>query len=101
MTLLPECRAGSGCAPGRRSLFGWRVSPVLPLVLGTLGGLAVTWIFDVAMVSALVHGKRPDAGHVQGWPLVVMVWCYLPILLWGPLVIASSWGHWLCRRRFG
>ncbi|MEL4356819.1 MULTISPECIES: hypothetical protein [unclassified Luteococcus] len=87
--------------PWGRSLFGWRVPPALPLVLGTLGGLAVTWIFNISMVSAIAHGKRPDAGHVQGCPLVVMVWCYLPLLLWGPLVIASAWGHWRIRREGG
>lgn len=84
--------------PWGSRLFGRRVPPVVPLVLGTLGGLAVTWLFNISMVIALAHGRRPDAGHVQGGPLVVMVWCYLPILLWGPLVIASSWGHWHWRR---
>ncbi|MEL4506316.1 hypothetical protein AAEX63_15630 [Luteococcus sp. H138] len=84
--------------PWGRRLFGWRVPPELPLVLGTLGGLAVTWIFNVSMVSAIAHGKRPDAGHVQGWSLVIMVWCYLPVLLWGPLVVAAAWGHWRLRR---
>lgn len=84
--------------PWGTRLFGWRIPPALPLVLGNLGGLAVTWLFNISMVSALAHGKRPDAGHVQGWPLVVMVWCYLPILLWGPLVIASAWGYWSFRR---
>ncbi len=80
------------------TLFGRRVPPTLPLALGTAGGLAVTWIFNISMVSAIAQGSRPDAGHVAGWPLVIMVWCYLPILLWGPLVIASSWGHWYHRR---
>lgn len=84
--------------PWGERLRGWRVPPAVPLVLGTLGGLAVTWIFPITMVASIAHGKRPDAGLVSGWPLVVMVWCYLPLLLWGPLVVASSWGYWRCRR---
>ncbi|RRD05785.1 hypothetical protein EII34_06140 [Arachnia propionica] len=84
--------------PWGTTLFGRQVPPILPLVLGTAGGVAVTWIFNISMVAAIAQGSRPDAGLVSGWPLVIMVWCYLPILLWGPLVVASSWGHWHHRR---
>lgn len=84
--------------PWGERLGSWRIPVALPVVLACLGGLALIWIFDISMVSAISHGKRPDAGHMSGWPLVIMVWCYLPILLWGPLVIASAWGYARCRR---
>lgn len=83
--------------PWGERLLGWSVPRWLPVVLGTAGGLAVIWLFNISMVAGMVHGKRPDAGHVEGWPLFVMIWCYLPILLWGPLVLASVWGYWRAR----
>lgn len=84
--------------PWGTALFGVRVPPILPLVLGTAGGLAVIVIFNIRMVASIALGFRPDGGLVSGWPLVILVWCYLPILLWGPLVVAASWGHWNVRR---
>lgn len=75
--------------PWGSRLFG-RAVPVVPVVVaGVLGGLAVTWLFDIGMVTAIAQGRRPDAGLVGGWPFVVMVACYLPILLWGPFVLVS------------
>ena len=79
--------------PWGERVLGRRVPVALPVILGSLGGLAVIWLFNISMVWALVHGRRPDAGHTSGAPLFVMVWCYLPILLWGPLVLASVWGY--------
>lgn len=76
---------------------GWSIPRWLPLVLGVLGGLAVIWIFNISMVSAIAMGQRPDAGHMSGWPFVVLIWCYLPILLWGPAVIAAAIGYWRAR----
>ncbi len=85
--------------PWGEQLFGRRV-PLMPVLLvATLGGLAVVWLFDVLMVSALVAGQRPDAGLVSGAALVVLVACYAPILLWGPLELLATVGYWLRRRR--
>lgn len=84
--------------PWGERLFGWRIPRVLPTLAGLLGGLVVTWLFNVAMVSAVVFGHRPDGGTISGWPLAVMVWCYLPLLLWGPLVVMSACGYWWARR---
>lgn len=80
--------------------FRGRWVPALPVVaLGALGGGAVTAIFDVAMVTALVQGHRPDGGYVHDGALAVMVACYLPIFLWGPLTLAATAGY--ARRRLG
>lgn len=70
----------------------------LPVVLGTLGGLAVTYLFTVSMVVGLAQGQRPDQGLVNGWPLVVMVLCYAPIVLWGPLVLVAVTAYTRRRR---
>lgn len=75
--------------------------PVVPvLVVATVGGLAVVWLFDVSMVGALLAGHRPDAGLVSGAPLAVMVACYAPILLWGPLELVATAGYGLRRLRY-
>lgn len=81
--------------PWGETLFGRRV-PVLPVVVvAALGGLLVTFIFDVWMLSAVLTGMRPDRGLVSGGALAVMVACYAPILAWGPLELPlwNSWGH--------
>lgn len=85
--------------PWGERFLGRRV-PLTPVVVAaTLGGLAVVWIFDVSMVGALLAGQRPDAGLVSGVPLAVMVACYAPLLLWGPLELLATVGYWLRRRR--
>lgn len=53
--------------PWGERLFGWRIPRLLPVIAGACGGLAV------------------------------MVWCYLPVLLWGPLVLATVWSYWRAR----
>ncbi|UZJ23645.1 hypothetical protein RHODO2019_10500 [Rhodococcus antarcticus] len=84
--------------PWGERLLGRRVPLAPVLVVATLGGLAVVWLFDISMVGALLSGQRPDAGLVSGLPLAVMVTCYAPILLWGPLELAATAGYGLRRR---
>lgn len=84
--------------PWGERFLGRRVPLVPVLVAATLGGLAVTWLFDISMVHALLTGHRPDAGLVSGVPLTVMFACYAPILLWGPLELAAAAGYGLRRR---
>lgn len=85
--------------PWGERFLGRRV-PITPvLVVATLGGLAVVWLFDIGIIGALLAGQRPDAGLVSGVPLAIMVACYAPILLWGPLELLATVGYWLRRRR--
>jgi len=85
--------------PWGERFLGRRVPLAPVLIVATLGGLTVVWIFDVWMVGALLAGQRPDADLVSGVPLAVMVACYAPILLWGPLELLATVGYWLRRRR--
>ena len=78
---------------------GRRVPVVLVLIIAALGGLAVVWLFDVSLLSAIAAGQRPDDGRVSGLPLTVMVACYVPVFLWGPLELVATVGYWLRRRR--
>lgn len=68
---------------------GVEVPRWLPIGLGALGGVAVTFLFTVSSVVGLAQGHRPDQGLVHGWALVVMVLCYAPTVLWGPLELAA------------
>lgn len=76
-----------------------RSVPMVPAtVAGVLGGLAVIWLFDISLPRALLAGQRPDGGRMSGSGLVVMIACYTPLLLWGPLVLATTVGYWRLRR---
>ncbi len=84
--------------PWGERLFGRRVPLVPVVIVATLGGLAVVWFFDISLVGALLAGQRPDNGLVSGVPLAVMVACYAPILLWGPLELLATAGYAQRRR---
>lgn len=80
--------------PWGEVFLGRRVPRVPVVAAGILGGLAVTWLFTISMVTQVLTGHRPDAGHVHGVPLAVMVACYLPIVFWGPLELAATYAFW-------
>lgn len=69
------------------------IPPWLPIVLGAIGGLIVTYLFTISLTVSLAMGQRPDAGLLQGGALLVMVLAYLPIFFWGPLVLAAVVGY--------
>lgn len=85
--------------PWGEHVHGRRVPLTPVLIVAALGGLAVVWLFDVSLLSALVAGQRPDDGLVSGAPLAVMVACYAPVFLWGPLELLATIGYGIRRRR--
>ncbi|NHN54812.1 hypothetical protein G9U51_03315 [Calidifontibacter sp. DB0510] len=85
--------------PWGEQIRGIRVPRALPIGVGTAGGLAVTYLFTIDLVWKLAHGQRPDEGLVQGGALVVLLACYAPIVLWGPLELVSVAGYALRTRR--
>lgn len=85
--------------PWGERLLGRRVPLTPVLIVAFVGALAVVWLFDISMASALLAGQRPDAGLVSGMPLAVMVACYVPVFLWGPLELIATVGYWLRRRQ--
>jgi hypothetical protein len=86
--------------PWGERLLGRRVPLAPVLVVATLGGLAVTWLFTIAMTTQVLTGHRPDAGLVSGIPLAIMVACYVPILAWGPLELVATAGYWMRRAAY-
>lgn len=70
----------------------------VPVVLGTLGGLAMTWLFSVQLFIGILLGGRPDQGTVTGIHFVVMLVVYAPMVLFGPLTLVAVAGYAQRRR---
>ncbi|MER5648307.1 hypothetical protein [Streptosporangium sp. NPDC002524] len=88
--------------PGLR---GRRVPTSAALVPATLGAvvLTVTWTAAfLAIFAGVTLGGRPlDPGFPArggGWEAGIFYVCYLPLLLWGPLLAAVSHAYWRRRR---
>ena len=83
--------------PWGENVLGVRINRRLPIVLGTLGGLAMTYLFTIAPVVVILAGQRADQGTVQGVPFTMMLIAYAPMALFGPLTLAAVVGY--ARRR--
>lgn len=74
---------------------GRRVAPFAAIVPAALGSVAL------ALIWAYAFRAFPDIGSLEfagpGWHVLVVV-CYLPLLLWAPLLAAVTWAYWLRRR---
>lgn len=82
--------------PAALPFVGGRRPPVLAVVgLATVGAVLVTGIGVVSAASwEQVSGF---AGRTRTPGGLLMIACYLPALLWGPLLLAVTWAYW--RRR--
>ena len=76
-------------------LGGRRVPPAAPVVPATLGGVLLTMIWVFALSG--VFTGRLDEITGTGWR-ILMIACYLPALLWGPMLLWVTW-HYHGRRR--
>lgn len=83
--------------PWGERIFGFEIPCWMPVFIGALGGVAVTVLFTVWLPLSLMTGARPDQGLVHDGPLVLMILCYAPITLWGPLELAAVTAY--ARRR--
>jgi hypothetical protein len=75
-------------------LGGRRVPPAAAVVPATLGGVMLTFIWVFALMG--VFTGRLDEMTGAGWR-ALMIACYLPALLWGPLLLWVTW-HYHRRR---
>jgi hypothetical protein len=84
---------------------GRRVPPVLATVVAAAGAVALTIIWTFATVNFFALTVFGTAGEgfafVNGWWEALLVACYLPLLLWGPLLLAVTWAYFRRRTRPG
>lgn len=73
---------------------GRRVPPVAATALAATGAVALTAIWTYATVGYVADtvSGAPEQGFVfsGGWWEVLIVACYLPLLLWGPLLLVLT-----------
>lgn len=82
--------------PWGERLAGVRIPRWFPVVAGGLGAAAVTWLFTINLTRQIltgVHDRIPMGAFARATELA----CYLPILLWGPLLAVAVVGY--ARRR--
>jgi hypothetical protein len=66
-------------------LGGRRIPPAAVVAPATAGGILLTFIWTFAVVRLFVATVEGFIGGTGWW--VLMVSCYLPALLWGPLLL--------------
>ncbi|MEU1686350.1 hypothetical protein [Micromonospora sp. NPDC005707] len=69
---------------------GRRVPPPFAVTVATVGAVALTLIWGYAAWGVPTHGN--DLGFTPtGFALLVA--CYAPLLLWGPVLLAVTWSY--------
>jgi hypothetical protein len=81
--------------PGRLPLVGGRrVPPRAASTTAALGAVALTVLWGYAAVSFVVRTVLGPPGtgltFTNGWWEALLVGCYAPLLLWGPLLLALA-----------
>lgn len=86
--------------PWGSELFGRRIPTALVVTLGVIGSLLLILIFTIWMPYGVLATPKEDglAQFIDGGPLILMVACYIPLLVWGPLLLAAVYGYWRRRR---
>jgi len=72
-----------------------RVPPYAAITAATVGGIALVAIWTFAFRDVFM-GHLPLRFAGDGWA-ALMVGCYAPLQLWGPLLLVLTWAYW--RRR--
>ena len=77
-------------------LGGRRVAPYAAIIPATLGSLALIAIWDYYAFRDVFTGTPILNFANDGWA-ALMLTCYVPLILWGPLLLVLTWGY--SRRR--
>jgi len=82
-------------------LGGRRVPPRSTTLVAATGALALTaiWTFATVNFFRLTLAGTPGQGleFTNAWWEALVIACYVPLLLWGPLLLAITWAYY--RRR--
>ena len=86
--------------PARVPVLGGRRIPTLAVTtLAVAGAVMVLGICALSVVNwDSVSGFRGRTWSPGG---LLMIACYAPALLWGPLLLAVTWAYWVRRRNAG
>jgi hypothetical protein len=80
-----------------------RVPPVTVTVIATAGSLVLMaiWTFATVNFFVLTVFGAPGQGFIfaNGWWEALLVACYLPVLLWGPLLLVLTRAYYVRRCR--
>ncbi|MEU8611686.1 hypothetical protein AB0C29_27235 [Actinoplanes sp. NPDC048791] len=76
-------------------LGGRRIPPAAVVVPATVGGILLIVIWTFAVGRLFVAEVEGFTGGNGWW--VLMVSCYLPALLWGPLLLSVTYLHYRAR----
>lgn len=89
--------------PGLR---GRRVPPLLAVVPAALGAFVLTALWTDAAIGVAIgrdiRGRPTGPGHLLNpatWQGDLVIVCYAPLLLWGPLLGALTVAYWKRRTR--
>jgi hypothetical protein len=80
-----------------RLVGGRRVPPLFAVTMATTGAVALILIWTFAMVNLLAGPGAKNFEFSGDWAQALLLACYLPNLLWGPLLLAVAWAYY--RRR--
>ena len=69
---------------------------VVPALVGTCLVLAISVKSILSWDRVSGFADRPDS-----WWAALMAACYLPAVLWGPMLLAVTWDYWRRRSRLG
>lgn len=75
-----------------------RIPPVPVVVAAATGGVLLTAIWAFALRGVFTGGL--EEVHGRGWHTLVVA-CYLPAILWGPLLLLVTWLYYRRRTRTG
>jgi hypothetical protein len=86
--------------PSWLPLLGGRVvRPWAAIVPATLGGLALVAIWTPMIVVPFFGDTSPSPDEAHGWWAALMAVCYVPLIAWGPLLLAVTYAYYLRRCR--
>jgi hypothetical protein len=83
-------------------LGGRRVPPIPATLVAATGAVALTaiWTFATVNFFRLTLAGPPGQGleFTNAWWEALVIACYVPLLLWGPLLLVVTWSYYQRRR---
>ncbi|MGW6982239.1 hypothetical protein ACWGE1_22845 [Streptomyces sp. NPDC054932] len=78
---------------------GKRIPPIAAIVPAALGGLVLTALWGSMLLAWLDVAGVHALGYSSGWWEALATVCIAPSMLWGPMVLALTYGYYVRRCR--